>query len=253
MLARAVKSLPAPIPPLQTCSLLPTAVQAIRPITHTHTPLRLASSSSSTRWKARQTKDSYAKEAKVAGLKSRAAWKLLEINEKHHLFARGDTVVDLGYAPGSWSQVAVNRTQPGGRVVGIDVIPAQPPRGVSTIQGDFLSQAIRDEVRAFVRDPKMGRVRGREEMMMMRREEEEEVVEESKGMTLDEREGRTVDVVLSDMCEPWPLVTSTWIKSVSNPWSRMMNTSGMPFRDHAGSMVSLAVHISTPPLHALLT
>ena len=113
-------------------------------------PCHTRSTSSSTRWVARQTRDSYARDAKVAGLKSRAAWKLLEINEKHHLFRRGDTVVDLGYAPGSWSQVAVNRTQPEGRVVGIDVVPAQPPKGVSTLQGDFLSPRIREEVRGFV-------------------------------------------------------------------------------------------------------
>lgn len=49
-----------------------------------------------------------------------------------------------GYAPGSWSQVAVERTKPTGRVVGVDVIPAQPPRGVSTIQGNFLSRRVRD-------------------------------------------------------------------------------------------------------------
>jgi len=52
----------------------------------------------------------------------------------------------------------------------------------------------------------------------------------------DEAAGRVVDVVLSDMCEPWPLATATWVNSVSNPWRRMMNTSGMAFRDHAGSM-----------------
>ena len=228
-------------------------------------PIRLSSSSSSTRWKTRQSRDSFAREAKVAGLKSRAAFKLLEINDKHRLFKRGDTVVDLGYAPGSWSQVAINRTQPGGRVIGIDIIPAQPPRGVSTIQGDFLSEEVREEVRRFVQDPQRGRARERGQLS--RSEDggltEEELEEESKGLIerereeaayealewdgrekgglsqkqLDEAEGRVVDVVLSDMSEPWPLTASTWIKSVSNPYHRMMNTSGMAFRDHAGSMV----------------
>jgi len=154
-------------------------------------------------------------------------------------------------------------------VVGIDIIPAQPPRGVSTLQGDFLSAEIREEVRNFVSDPMRGRPRATHELV--RREEEGEgVMEEqleqgSRGVAdveriteqdsskaratakdkaamsqkgLDDAEGRVVNVVLSDMSEPWPLVTSTWIKSVSNPWRRMMNTSGMPFRDHAGSMVS---------------
>ncbi|TKA83268.1 hypothetical protein B0A55_00805 [Friedmanniomyces simplex] len=221
----------------------------------------------------RPSTDSYAREAKVAGLKSRAAFKLLEINAKFRLFHPGDTVVDLGYAPGSWSQVAVNRTAPGGRVVGIDVIPAQPPRGVSTLQGDFLSPAIREEMRKFVADPDRGRPRGAGGLSHSRGDgedeggiTEEQLDEESKGVVelgkaatggitttttrsstakaaaasaqkaQDVAAGRMVNVVLSDMCEPWPLATSTWVKSVSNPWRRMMNTSGMAFRDHAGSM-----------------
>jgi 21S rRNA (uridine2791-2'-O)-methyltransferase len=185
--------------------------------------------------------------------------------------------VDLGYAPGSWSQVAINRTQPGGRVIGIDIIPAQPPRGVSTIQGDFLSEEVREEVRRFVQDPLRGRARAKGQLSRSDDDgpgiglTEEELEEESKGLMerereldeeaayealdldrrekeglsqkeLDAAEGRVVNVVLSDMSEPWPLTASTWIKSVSNPYHRMMNTSGMAFRDHAGSMVC-----SNPP------
>lgn len=233
---------------------------------------RQASSSSSTRWKSRQSRDTFAKEAKTAGLKSRAAFKLLEINDKYRIFKRGDTVVDLGYAPGSWSQVAISKTQPGGRVVGIDVIPAQPPKGVSTIQGNFLSPEIREEVRNFVQDPARGRARSTGQLSRTWDDEdgltEDELELESRGVLgrerlqdeetatpvmvddeggekagftqkeLDRVEGRVVNVVLSDMSEPWPLTTSRWIKSVSNPFHRMMNTSGMAFRDHAGSMVS---------------
>lgn len=224
---------------------------------------RYASSSSSTRWKSRQGRDSYAREAKVAGLKSRAAFKLLEINEKYKLFRRGDTVVDLGFAPGSWSQVAVNRTSPGGRVVGIDIIPAQPPRGANALQGNFLSAEIREEVRKFVSDPDRGRVRSRTiveddvteedlqqehqgivQLEMHAAQNEKKLKEIPKAdMTqkqLDLAEGRVVNVVLSDMSAPWPLVTSSWIRSVSNPYLRLMNTSGIAARDHGGSMVSLA-------------
>lgn len=226
---------------------------------HQHQPQRLASGSSSTRWKARQGKDVFAREAKVAGLKSRAAFKLLEINERYHLFRKGDTVVDLGFAPGSWSQVAVNRTSPGGRVVGIDIIPAQPPRGVNGLQGNFLSAEIREEVRKFVSDPDRGRVRRKniteegvteDELTSANQsllELEKHAAEEKQlkeipreGMTqkqLDLAEGRVVQVVLSDMSEPWPLVTSTWVRSVSNPYNRLMNTSGIITRDHGGSMV----------------
>lgn len=256
--ARCQPGWPSFLPPTPPLLALPNAVTSTIPA-----DTRPASTaSSSTRWKARQTRDTFAREAKVAGLKSRAAFKLLEINDKHRIFKSGDTVVDLGYAPGSWSQVAVNRTQPGGRVVGIDVIPAQPPRGVSTLQGDFLSAEIREEVRNFVQDPRMGRPRVGREFSSQTEEDLEEVgrgvmerlgdVQEVEGKNesasgrrklsqkeLDRREGRVVDVVLSDMCEPWPQIASTWVKSVSNPYRRMMNTSGMQFRDHAGSMVCL--------------
>ncbi len=62
-------------------------------------------SASSARWLDRQSKDRFAREARVQGLKSRAAFKLLQINERYRLFRPGQTVVDLGFAPGSWSQV----------------------------------------------------------------------------------------------------------------------------------------------------
>ncbi|KAM5368335.1 hypothetical protein ACJA88_010996 [Fusarium oxysporum] len=108
-------------------------------------------SSSGSRWKQRQGRDAYARGAKVQGLKSRAAFKLLEMDSKYKLFkGNGQTVVDLGYAPGSWSQVAVERTRPNGRVIGIDLIPAQPPRGVATFQGDFLSPVVQEMVKNFI-------------------------------------------------------------------------------------------------------
>ncbi|KAI4722951.1 FtsJ-domain-containing protein [Aureobasidium sp. EXF-10727] len=237
-------------------------------------------SSSSTRWKTRQTRDHFAREAKVAGLKSRAAFKLLELDSKHHIFRRGSTVVDLGYAPGSWSQVAVSKTSPGGRVLGIDIIPAQPPRGASSIQGNFLSAEVQAEVRRYVRDPALGRARARVTMSKQGEGEaeeedgatEEDIESQGRGVLSlaqetrpketveqpeqqdhqpdqeaeqeaqlsvrkkDLRDGRVVDVVLSDMSAPWEQTTGHWIRSVSNPYFRMMNTSGTAFRDHAGSM-----------------
>lgn len=184
-------------------------------------------SSSSTRWKTRQTNDTYTRDAKVSGLKSRAAFKLLELDAKHRLFKPGDTVIDLGYAPGSWSQVAVSKTAPGGRVVGIDMIPAQPPRGASAIQGDFLSPHTREEVRLYVQDPDLGRSRRRTSG----------ILDAQINTSTPEDAGRVVDVVLSDMSAPWPLTTGSWVKSVSNPYFRMLNTTGVAFKDHAGSMV----------------
>ncbi|KAL2045075.1 hypothetical protein N7G274_002850 [Stereocaulon virgatum] len=219
------------------------------PLQHWHpapSSHRLSSSSSSKRWQARQGRDRFSIDAKVQGLKSRAAFKLLEINEKYHLFRRGQTVVDLGYAPGSWSQVAVDRTYPNGRVLGIDIIPAKPPKGVSTIQGNFLSPGVQEEVKKYLRDSDRGRIR--QELSMLGAEDgeasmtEDDLEETSRSYlelekraesagkgqeqegkktirkgkeSEDEEKGRMVDVVLSDM---------------------MMNTSGMSFRDHAGSM-----------------
>ncbi|KAF2268565.1 23S ribosomal RNA methyltransferase [Lojkania enalia] len=233
-----------------------------------------ASSSSSTRWKSRQGKDFFAREAKVQGLKSRAAFKLLEMNEKYKLFKPGQTVVDLGFAPGSWSQAAINLTAPNGRVVGIDLIPTQPPKGVSTIQGNFLSPAIQAEVRAYVQDPDLGRPRRlvlssehpegltEKDLEEMERAyidiERQTHLEGIKAETIgqlnsesasaevlehklplkerDRRHGRVVDIVLSDMSEPWDQTTGFHKRSLSDPYFRMMNTSGVPFRDHAGSM-----------------
>lgn len=114
------------------------------------TPSTRRSAGSNSQWHARQSRDQYARAAKVQGLKSRAAFKLLEMNARYRLFGPGQTVVDLGYAPGSWSQVAAERTRPRGVVVGIDLIPAQPPRGVTSIQGDFLSPRVRALVREVV-------------------------------------------------------------------------------------------------------
>ncbi|KAK3350183.1 FtsJ-like methyltransferase-domain-containing protein [Lasiosphaeria hispida] len=211
-------------------------------------------SSSNSRWKQRQGADQFARSARVQGLKSRAAFKLLEMDSRHNLFKRGQVVVDLGFAPGSWSQVAVERTKPGGRVVGIDLIPAQPPRGVSTIQGNFLSPRVQAMVKQFLADAEQ---RDAEERAVLRPEweEGEDVVVGERLSYIDaersaaaqegeaqaegkrqERRLRLVDVVLSDMCEPWPQTQGFSIRSLSNPYTRMMNTSGINFKDHAGSM-----------------
>ncbi|KAJ0416017.1 FtsJ-like methyltransferase-domain-containing protein [Aspergillus carlsbadensis] len=175
--------------------------------------------SSSKRWQARQLKDHFTREAAVQGLKSRAAFKLLQ-----------------GYAPGSWSQVALTRTQPNGRVLGVDIIPSQPPKGVSTIQGNFLDPEVQAYVRDFVRDPRRGRPR----CIDNREGIAESIVDANSSgdphLTDIISTERTVDVILSDMSAPWAQTAGFWKRSLSNPHNRMMNTSGMAFRDHAGSM-----------------
>ena len=81
--------------------------------------------------------DPYVQRAQTEGWRSRAAFKLIEIDDKHKLLKPGMTVVDLGAAPGSWSQVAVKRIQPGGRLIALDLLEMTPMHGVEFIQGDF--------------------------------------------------------------------------------------------------------------------
>lgn len=228
------------------------------------------------------------------------------MNDRYGLFRRNQTVVDLGYAPGSWSQVAKDATAPNGVVVGIDLIPAQPPRGVTSIQGDFLSP----RVRALVKDVLAEQVRRKERDKAEREQvdamasgpervdaegestegsvvaDQPSYIDQEKQATQDievvvnaaeDEEGqRMVDVscirgletshlvscchvpcllpfghlilhkdasltrgtqvVISDMSEPWPQTSGFSSRTLSNP-HRLMNTSGINFKDHAGSMV----------------
>ncbi|RKL16378.1 hypothetical protein BFJ70_g15048 [Fusarium oxysporum] len=208
-------------------------------------------SSSGSRWKQRQGRDAYARGAKVQGLKSRAAFKLLEMDSKYKLFkGNGQTVVDLGYAPGSWSQVAVERTRPNGRVIGIDLIPAQPPRGVATFQGDFLSPVVQEMVKNFILESHQNPPVGQEIEKTGSGTEEGITVDRPSYLDMERHTGqneppasgpegsskRIVDVVLSDMSAPWEQTTGFSVKTLSNPYHRLMNTSGNGFRDHVGSM-----------------
>lgn len=88
-------------------------------------------------WMHEHVTDPYVKKAQQDGFRSRAAYKLLEIDRRDHLLHPGMTVVDLGAAPGSWCQVAVQRMKGQGRVLAIDLLPVAPLPGVEVLQGDF--------------------------------------------------------------------------------------------------------------------
>ncbi len=103
---------------------------------------------SSTRWLQRQLNDPYVAAAKREGYRSRAAYKLVEIDDKHRILKRGAVVVDLGAAPGGWSQVAAQRVMPGGRVIAIDLLEMTALPGVSVLQGDFLEESGLEAVNA---------------------------------------------------------------------------------------------------------
>mgnify|MGYP006396275485 CR=1 FL=1 len=95
---------------------------------------------SSTRWLERQLNDPYVKQAKADGYRSRAAYKLLELDEKFALLKGVQRVVDLGIAPGGWSQV-VRKIAPRAAIVGIDLLPTEPIEGVTIFEMDFMDDA----------------------------------------------------------------------------------------------------------------
>jgi 23S rRNA (uridine2552-2'-O)-methyltransferase len=101
----------------------------------------------STRWLERQLNDPYVKRAKAEGYRSRAAYKLLELDERFALLKGATRVVDLGIAPGGWSQV-VRRKLPKAAVVGIDLLPVDPIDGVIILQMDFMDDAAPDRLLA---------------------------------------------------------------------------------------------------------
>jgi 23S rRNA (uridine2552-2'-O)-methyltransferase len=99
---------------------------------------------SSTRWLERQLNDPYVSEAKKQGYRSRAAFKLLQLDDKFHVLKEGARVVDLGAAPGGWCQVAVDRVGERGKVIGIDLLPMDPIPGADLVQMDFMTDEAPD-------------------------------------------------------------------------------------------------------------
>jgi 23S rRNA (uridine2552-2'-O)-methyltransferase len=122
----------------------------------------MARSQSSARWLREHFTDEYVKRAQKDGYRSRAVYKLLEIHEKDRLLRPGLTVVDLGAAPGGWSQLSARLLGGQGRVMALDILPMEPLPGVEFIEGDFREAAVLDQLLAAL-------------------------------------DGQTVDVVLSDM------------------------------------------------------
>jgi 23S rRNA (uridine2552-2'-O)-methyltransferase len=93
-------------------------------------------------WLRRHVTDPYVRKARAQGYRSRAAFKLLQLDEKERFLRPGMTVVDLGAAPGGWSQVAAAKVKPGGRVIAIDLLPVAPISGVTVLKGDFRGEIL---------------------------------------------------------------------------------------------------------------
>lgn len=119
---------------------------------------------------------------------------------------------------------------------------------MSTIQGNFLAPEIQTYIRDFLRSPDRGRPRqpgflddSSVSLLEPNSDTERTIETEKTDMRGDKILERTVDVVLSDMSAPWHQTSGFWKRSLSAPYNRMMNTSGVSFRDHAGSMVCILV------------
>lgn len=106
-----------------------------------------ARTKSSARWLERQEADPYTQQARKQGYRGRAAFKLLEIQQRDKILAKGMRVVDLGAAPGGWSQVAVKILGQSGQLIALDKLPMESLAGVDIVQGDFQEQEIMDALR----------------------------------------------------------------------------------------------------------
>ena len=104
-------------------------------------------SSSSGAWLKEHFDDQYVKRAQKEGYRSRAVYKLSEMDQKDRLIMTGDTVLDLGAAPGGWSQYAATRVGVAGRVLAIDILPIAPIKGVVIIQGDIATESLRSQLK----------------------------------------------------------------------------------------------------------
>jgi 23S rRNA (uridine2552-2'-O)-methyltransferase len=99
-------------------------------------------SKSSNEWLRRHVNDPYVKKAQLEGYRSRSAYKLIELNEKDRLIKPNMFLLDLGSAPGGWSQVASKLIGRNGRVLATDILPMEPIRNVDFVQGDFTDEAV---------------------------------------------------------------------------------------------------------------
>ena len=108
----------------------------------------MARSKSSSRWLQEHVNDPYVKQAQKDGYRARSSYKLIELNEKDRLIRPGMLVLDLGSAPGGWSQVAAALVGDKGRVLATDILPMEPLKNVEFIQGDFREESVLNQILA---------------------------------------------------------------------------------------------------------
>lgn len=105
---------------------------------------------SSNRWLQRQLNDPYVAEAKRMGYRSRAAYKLIQLDEKFHFLGKGKTIVDLGCAPGGWTQIAALRNKGSGQIIGMDLLPTEAIDGAVLLQQDFTEVGAAERIKSML-------------------------------------------------------------------------------------------------------
>ena len=108
-----------------------------------------------TRWYTEKKKEHFYKEAKKQGYRARSAFKLKQIQKKFKIIHEGDTVIDLGAAPGGWSQVVKEFTGVNGTIIGIDILPIEPIKGITFLQADLTEDSTIDNIKQILRDKKV--------------------------------------------------------------------------------------------------
>ena len=109
-------------------------------------------------WLREHVNDTYVQRARAEGYRSRASFKLMEIDDKDHLIRSDEVVVDLGATPGGWSQVVAKRMKGKGRVIALDLLEMEPLHGVDFIQGDFREESVLQQVEKMLAGEKVGLV-----------------------------------------------------------------------------------------------
>ena len=112
----------------------------------------MAKSKSSKSWLKEHFDDEYVRRSQQDGYRSRAIYKLIEIDKKDHLVKPGMTIIDLGAAPGGWSEYCVKKLGKKGHMIALDILPMEPIEGVTIIEGDFREDAVFEELMAVMQD-----------------------------------------------------------------------------------------------------
>lgn len=215
---------------------------------------RFKSSSSTSRWQKRQNDDEFTKKAKSLNLRSRAAFKLMEIDDDYHLFKKNKTqmILDLGFAPGAWSQVARQRTSSESAILGVDILPCEPPRGVSSLQANILSTKTLELIRIYFSKrfelnkhyPHINHSHGYFNHTIEEIDSEEKEKNEESYVDLFANFPNSnnkvaqfpLDIIMSDMYVPLSIPYHLQNSFTNRALNRLANTSGIAIRDHLQSI-----------------